>query len=104
MTCSVSYWSGRLGNNIQQVANCIMFAEQRNDSFVQHLDHSIIDKFNLDFGSEKNSQQYSGRFYSWEPLVHCEKGVFEGENEIGISKEHVYKNIRRVCKSASHRI
>jgi len=98
MTCSVSHWSGRLGNNIQQVANCIMFAEQRNDSFVQHLDHSIIDKFNLDFGSEKDSQQYSGRFYCWEPLVHCEKGVFEGENEIGISKEHVYKNIRRVCK------
>jgi len=54
MTCSVSHWSGRLGNNIQQVANCIMFAEQRNDSFVQHLDHSIVDKFNLDFGSEKD--------------------------------------------------
>jgi hypothetical protein len=99
MTCSVSHWSGRLGNNIQQVANCIMFAEKNGDKFDQKLEHNIIHKFTLDFGLQKESQQYSGRFYSWEPTFHCERNEYEGINEIGISKGHVYENIHRVCKS-----
>ena len=98
MTCSVSHWSGRLGNNIQQVANCIMFAEKKGDSFFQQLNHDIIRKFILNFGINENSQEYSGRFYSWEPLVHCEKGILEGGNEIGLPKEYIYQNIHRVCK------
>jgi hypothetical protein len=98
MTCSISHWSGRLGNNIQQVANCLMFAEQNGDVFDQQLDHDIIKKFVMPFGIEEDSKQYGGRFYSWEPLVHCEKGIFEGGNEIGISKEHAYKNMQRVCR------
>jgi hypothetical protein len=97
MTCSVSHWSGRLGNNIQQVANCLMFAELKGDVFHQQLDHNIIDKFVISFGSNEDPKQYSGRFYAWEPLVHCEKGIFEGDNEIGVSREHVYTNIRRIC-------
>jgi len=98
MTCSVSHWSGRLGNNIQQVANCLMFAEKKGDTFYQQLDHDIIRKFILNFGIDEDSQEYSGRFYSWEPLVHCEKNILEGGNEIGLSKEYVYQNIHRVCK------
>jgi hypothetical protein len=98
MTCSVSHWSGRFGNNIQQVANCIMFAEKKGDTFYQRLEHNIIGNFILNFGLEEDSQEYSGRFYSWEPLVHCEKGIREGGNEIGLSKEYVYENIHRVCK------
>lgn len=98
MTCSVSHWSGRLGNNIQQVANCIMLAEKKGDSFYQKLDHDILRKFSLNFGADEDSQEYSGRFYCWEPIVHCEKGILEGGNEIGLSKEYVYQNIHRVCK------
>jgi len=98
MTCSVSHWSGRLGNNIQQVANCIMFAEKRNDTFFQRLEHDIIGKFALNLGLQEDSQEYSGRFYCWESLVNCEKGIFEGGNEIGIPKEYVYENIHRICK------
>jgi len=98
MTCSVSHWSGRLGNNVQQIANCIMFAEQKKDTFFQKLDHGIIGKFVLNFGLQEDSQEYCGRFYSWEPTFHCEKGIFEGGNEIGVSKEHVYTNINRICK------
>jgi len=97
MTCSVSHWSGRLGNNIQQVANCIMRAELTEDTFCQNQSHNIIDNFELNFGENKDSKLYSGRFYSWEPLVHCEKGIFEGGNEIGVDKEYVYKNMRRIC-------
>ena len=65
MSVSVSHWSGRLGNNIQQVANGIMCAEKNEGVFEQTLDHSIIKKFTLPFGASTVSG--SGRFYSWEP-------------------------------------
>lgn len=96
MSYSVSHWSGRLGNNIQQVANCLMLAEYCNHAIYQNLEHDIIRQFSLSFGDEQPSA--SGRFFSWQPLVHCEKGIFEGENEIGISKEYVHTNMRRVCR------
>lgn len=96
MRYSVSHWAGRLGNNIQQTANAIMLAEYNGHTFEQNLDHEIIDKFICDFGSD--GQHVSGKFYNWEPTMHCDNGVLEGGNEIGISKEHVYKNIRRICR------
>ena len=68
MAFSVSHWSGRLGNNIQQVANCIMAAEKYKTDFTQTLDHDIISKFNVNFASNNINQ--SGRFYAWEALVH----------------------------------
>lgn len=95
MTLSVSHWSGRLGNNIQQVANCIMSAEHHGVPFSQHLEHEIIPKWDLYLG--ENEYNATGRFYSWEPLVHCEKGIREGGNEIGISSEYVYEHMRRIC-------
>ena len=49
MSYSISNWSGRLGNNIQQVANCIMAAEKNNTDFTQVLDHDIISKFYVNF-------------------------------------------------------
>ena len=96
MTYSVSHWSGRLGNNIQQVANCIMAAEKMYVPMDQNLNHEIINRFGLYLGENENV--IKGRFYSWEPLVHCEHGCYEGGNEIGVSKEYVYKNMNRVCK------
>ena len=96
MSFSVSHWSGRLGNNIQQVANCIMSAEKHGGVFEQTFDHDIISKFVLPFGNgEANGY---GRFYSWEALTHCEKGIYEGGNEIGVGVEHVYRNMERICK------
>ena len=94
MTFSVSHWSGRLGNNIQQVANCIMAAEKNGGTFEQRLDHDIISKFTVSFG---DSGSACGRFYSWEALVHCEHQCYEGGNEIGVGVEHVYRNMRRIC-------
>ena len=96
MSLSVSHWSGRLGNNIQQVANCIMSAEKHGGVFEQTLDHDIISKFVIPFGEADTNA--SGRFYSWEALTHCEKGIYEGGNEIGVGVEHVYRNMERVCK------
>tara|TARA_R100001443_G_scaffold87176_3_gene93747 strand:- start:2988 stop:3809 length:822 start_codon:yes stop_codon:yes gene_type:complete len=97
MTYSISHWSGRTGNNIQQVANCIMAAEQDKTVFRQKLDHDMIDKFEINFGSYDH-ESVSGRFYSWEPLIHCLNGCREGGNEIGVDKEYIYKNMRRICK------
>lgn len=97
MTYSVSHWSGRLGNNIQQVANAIMLAEYTGNTFTQSLDHNIIQKFSIKFGENQDSG--SGRFYSWQPLIHCEKGILEGGNETGLSVEYINKNIRRICQS-----
>ena len=96
MSFSVSHWSGRLGNNIQQVANCIMSAEKHGGVFEQTLDHDIISKFVIPFGEADINA--SGRFYSWEALTHCEKGIYEGGNEIGVGVEHVYRNMERICK------
>lgn len=96
MSVSVSHWSGRLGNNIQQVANGIMCAEKNEGVFEQTLDHDVIDKFTLSFGESKANG--SGRFYSWEPLVHCEKGILEGGNETGVDTDHIFFNMQRICK------
>ena len=96
MSFSVSHWSGRLGNNIQQVANCIMAAEKFPSTFEQKLDHDIISKFHIPFAV--SNAEASGRFYSWEALTHCEKGIYEGGNEIGVGVEHIYHNMQRVCQ------
>ena len=96
MTFSISHWSGRLGNNIQQVANCIMAAESGGVPFDQKLPHNIINQFGLYLGERES--QHSGRFYSWEPLVHCERGCYEGGNEVGVERHKIYQNMNRVCK------
>ena len=83
MSYSVSNWSGRLGNNIQQVANCIMAAEKNKTDFTQTLDHDIITKFTVNFGSDDKEE--SGRFYTWEALVNC-------ENDPGNTIVAFYKN------------
>ena len=99
MTFSVSHWSGRLGNNIQQIANCIMAAEKYKSTFRQKLDHDIISKYDVNF-EKLLASDYTGqgRYYSWEPLVHCEKGIYEGGNETGLEVEHIYSNMHSVCK------
>ena len=51
MTYSISHWSGRLGNNIQQTANCILAAKKHQGLFQQNLDHDIISKFSILFAS-----------------------------------------------------
>ena len=99
MTFSVSHWSGRLRNNIQQIANCIMAAEKYKSTFRQKLDHDIISKYDVNF-EKLLASDYTGqgRYYSWEPLVHCERGCYEGGNEVGVERHKIYQNMNRVCK------
>ena len=99
MSFSVSHWSGRLGNNIQQVSNCIMAAEKYKSGFKQQLDHDIISKFNVSFdGMEVSNWTGQGRYYSWQPLVHCEKGIYEGGNETGLDVDHIFFKMQRICR------
>ena len=73
-----------------------MAAEKHGGVYEQTLDHDIISKFVIPFGNgEANGY---GRFYSWEALTHCEKGIYEGGNEIGIGVEHVYRNMQKTCQ------
>ena len=99
MTFSVSHRSGRLGNNIQQIANCIMAAEKYKSTFRQKLDHDIISKYDVNF-EELLASDWSGegRYYSWEALTHCEKGIYEGGNETGLGVEYIYRNMRKTCQ------
>jgi hypothetical protein len=98
MIYSVSNWSGRLGNNIQQVTNALMLAEYKNEKFAQSLDHDIINKFVISFDEKSTDQVLSGRFYSWEPLF-TSNNIFEGGNEIGLERDYIYENFRRICKT-----
>lgn len=93
---SISHWYGRTGNNIQQVANGLVLAEKRGHSFDQELDHSLIEKFQYNFG--KDGIKVSTRFFSWKPLVNCEENTTYGANELGVSKEYLFQNLRRICK------
>lgn len=97
MIYSVSNWSGRLGNNIQQVSNALMLAEYKKEKFFQNLDHDIINKFAIVFGDSDDNQIAAGRFYAWEPLF-TSNNTFEGGNEIGLDRNYIYSNARRVCK------
>jgi len=96
MSISISGWSGRLGNNIQQVSNCMMYAEKNGISFEQRLPHEIISNFSHKFGD--NEANGAGRFYSWEPIVNCSASSYSGGNEVGMDREYVFSNTRRICK------
>ena len=90
MSISISGWSGRLGNNIQQVSNCMMYAEKNGISFEQRLPHEIISNFSHKFGD--NEVNGAGRFYSWEPIVNCSASSYSGGNEVGMDREYVFSN------------
>ena len=100
MTFEVSHWSGRLGNNVQQVANCIMAAEKYQSTFMQKLDHDIISNYSVNFNTMTDVSQWNGkgRYYAWEGIVHCERGGVEGGNETGVDRDYIYANMRRICK------
>jgi hypothetical protein len=94
---SISEWYGRTGNNIQQVANCIMLAEKRGHCFEQNLKHEIIKRFEYNFGKDGYTQK--GKYFSWEAQIDCKTNTIYGKNEINISKEYLYKNMRRICSN-----
>ena len=85
MSVKISHWYGRLGNNIQQCAVGCMVAELLLGQF-ESIDHEIISKFFKPFGY--NKEDISSKFFYWE-------GPYK---EVNIPVEHIYRNMRRICK------
>ena len=54
MELSIDWWSGRLGNNLIQVFNLILFCKKYKLKCIQKLDHLIIEKFEVDFRNSTN--------------------------------------------------
>ena len=98
MTYVIDHWSGQFGNNIQQTANAIMLAEYTKTSFEQNLDHEIIGKFKISFGDNEKDKINSGRFFFWQQCYNSNENRFEGGNEIGLDRDYIYANMRRICK------
>ncbi len=82
---TISSWSGRLGNNIQQICNGILYSEIHNCGFVSP-DHELIHSvyFNCGENTTPNSSNvfyyYDGQYRSFE-----------------IDLNYLFSNIRRVC-------
>lgn len=60
MELSIDWWSGRLGNNLIQVFNLILFCKKHNLKCIQKLDHPIIGKFEVDF--QNSIQNFDSNF------------------------------------------
>ena len=82
---SISNWSGRFGNNIQQICNGILYSEINNCGFISP-DHQYINPiyFNCPLNSSPTSHNvfyyYSGQYRSF-----------------NIDVDYLINNIRRVC-------
>ena len=72
-----------IGNNIQQVANCI---RKYKSGFKQQLDHDIISKFNASFDGMGRTL-FLATFGSLK--------IYEGGNETGLDVDHVH--MQRIC-------
>lgn len=91
-------FTGRLGNNIQQVAIGIMYAEYTKDTFEQTLDHEIIKKFSVSFGN--TNANICNSFFGYTPLMHCgiKQGVTPPNSGIYnvFTIDYVYDNMKRI--------
>lgn len=53
MEISIDWWSGRVGNNLIQLKNAILFCMKYKIKFVQKLNHHLINTFSVDFSDGK---------------------------------------------------
>jgi hypothetical protein len=81
---TISHWYGRLGNNIQQICNGIIFSQVNGDGFFSPP-HDLIDQ--IYFGNLNKDQIRSGRFFYYESPT----------KDFNIDLDYLYKNIRRVA-------
>lgn len=66
MELSIDYWSGRVGNNLIQLFNFIIFCKKFKIKCIQKLEHNIIDKFVIDFSEHgMMPQNIESEFYHY---------------------------------------
>lgn len=85
MTNTISNWYGRLGNNIQQICNGILFSEINNQGFFSPP-HDLINviKFNCDI---ETPVSYN-RFFHYNTI----------SKDFDIDLNYLYSNIKRICE------
>lgn len=82
---TVSHWYGRLGNNIQQICNGILYSKIRGDGFVSP-DHDLIEQIVLDH--ERKTMLRPNRFFH-----------YNTENkDFDIDTNYLYQNIGVIAK------
>lgn len=81
---TISHWYGRLGNNIQQICNGIIFSQVNGDGFFSPP-HDLINE--IFFGDLNKDQIRSSKFF-----------YYESENkDFDINLDYLYNNIRKVA-------
>jgi len=81
---TISHWYGRLGNNIQQICNAIMFSKLSGDGFFSPP-HELIDQITFDY--EKRTMVRSGRFFHYNT----------DNKDFDMDLDYIYSNIRKVA-------
>ena len=96
MSNYVTHWTGRLGNNLQQVGNALMYSEYTNSTFEQYLDHEVIDKFSVIFGDNNTNIQHD--FFCYGPIQNADNTYSSCPNQY-FNLNYVYTNMQRVLKT-----
>ena len=85
MINGISSWSGRLGNNIQQICNGILYSEISNCGFISP-EHQYIKPIHINCSPDQ-SPSFHNMFY-----------YYEGQyKSFDIDLKYLFHNIRRVC-------
>jgi hypothetical protein len=81
---TISHWYGRLGNNIQQICNGILFSEIHSDGFFSP-DHDLIEKVIFNYTNQTMVRPCRFFHYNTE------------HKDFNIDINFLYSNMRRIC-------
>lgn len=82
---TISHWYGRLGNNIQQICNAILFSEIHNEGFFSP-DHELINKVVFNYSNQTMIRP--GRFFHYNTQ----------NKDFDIDLNYLYSNIKRIAE------
>lgn len=82
---TISHWYGRLGNNIQQICNAILFSEIHNEGFFSP-DHELINKVVFNYSNQTMIRP--GRFFYYNTQ----------NKDFDIDLNYLYSNIKRIAE------
>lgn len=82
---TVSHWYGRLGNNIQQICNGILYSQIKGDGFVSPF-HELIEQIKL--SNKTGTIIKPNRFFHYNT----------SNKDFDIDLNHLYKNIGKIAK------
>lgn len=81
---TVSHWYGRLGNNIQQICNGILYSKSKNEGFFSPP-HDFINE--VAFDNDQKGIVRPSRFFHYNTI----------NKDFDIDLDYLYKNFRKTC-------